>query len=51
MKKGEAPRSQTNEPDWVEPELGKELPVTQSAAFPRPAQADVLVQYIGDSLG
>jgi transposase-like protein len=41
MKKGEAPGNQTNEPDWVEPELGKELPVTQSAAFLRPAQADI----------
>jgi len=41
MKKGEAPRSQTNEPDWVEPGPGKELPVTQSAAFSRPAQADI----------
>lgn len=41
MKKGEAPFNQKHTPHWVEPERGKELPVTQSAAFPRPAQADI----------
>lgn len=47
MKKGEAPLSKTNTPYWVEPGLGKELPVTESAAFSRPAQAEIQTDLEG----
>lgn len=47
MKKGEAPFNQNHTPHWVEPERGKELPVTQSAPFGRPMQTEIQSDLVG----
>lgn len=47
MKKGEAPSTKNQTPHWVEPGRGKELPVTQSAAFSRPMQTEIQSDLVG----